>query len=135
MNKALKIILTIAALLFILVGIGWLLVPARVAAEFGMPLLEGLGGSTQIGDLGAFFTGGGLIVICGLITQKREWFYAATLLIGSAAIFRTASWLLHDMPFAAPQVAVAVVTTGAQVDVGCRDDGLNPSYTRQQSGI
>ncbi|MEH6588743.1 MAG: hypothetical protein V7746_00720 [Halioglobus sp.] len=111
MNKALTVIVSIPALLFILVGIGWLLVPSRVAAELGMPLLDGLGGSTQIGDLGAFFLCGGLIVIIGLVTQKREWFYAAALLLAGAAFFRTASWVLHDMPFATPQVAIEVILT------------------------
>jgi hypothetical protein len=60
MNKALKIVTALPALLFIIVGFRWLLAPAGVAAEFGMPLLDGLGGSTQIGDIGAFFLGGGL---------------------------------------------------------------------------
>lgn len=99
MNMTLKAVIAIPALLFIGLGLGWLLAPASVATQFGMPLLDGLGGSTQIGDLGAFFLGGGLIVLFGLVTEKPEWFYAAILLIWGAAIFRTAAWLLHDMPF------------------------------------
>ncbi len=109
MNKILKIITALPALLFIVIGLRWLLGPADVAAKFGMPLLDGLGGSTQIGDLGAFFLGCGLMVLFGLVTEKREWLYAATLLVAFAAVFRTAAWLLHDLPFAAPQVTIEVV--------------------------
>jgi hypothetical protein len=111
MNKVLKIVTALPALLFIFVGLRWLLAPAGVAAEFGMPLLDGLGGSTQIGDIGAFFLGSGLMVLIGLATEKREWLYAATLLVGGAAVFRTAAWLLHDMPFAVPQVGIEVAMT------------------------
>jgi hypothetical protein len=120
MNKILKVIIAIPALLFILIGIGWLLEPAQVAIRFGMPLLDGLGGSTQIGDLGAFFMGGGVIVIIGLVTEKREWFYAAALLLAGAAFFRTASWVLHDMPFATEQIAIEVILTALMLFAASR---------------
>jgi hypothetical protein len=120
MNKTLKVIIAIPALLFILVGIGWLLEPAQVAIRFGMPLLDGLGGSTQIGDLGAFFMGGGVIVIIGLVTEKREWFYAAALLLAGAAFFRTASWVLHGMPFATEQIAIEVILTALMLFAASR---------------
>lgn len=111
MNKILKIVTALPGLLFVVMGLRWLLAPEGVAAEFGMPLLDGLGRSTQIGDIGAFFLGGGLMVLFGLATEKREWFYAATLLVAGAAIFRTAAWLLHGAPFAVPQVAIEVSMT------------------------
>ena len=111
MNKILKMITALPALLFIVIGLRWLLGPAGVAAEFGMPLLDGLGGSTQIGDLGAFFLSCGLMVLFGLVTEKREWLYAAALLVACAAVFRTVAWLLYDLPFAATQVTLEVVIT------------------------
>ena len=48
---------------FALQGVGWLVAPARLAASLGMPLLDGLGRSTQIGDFASFFlTAGGLLL-------------------------------------------------------------------------
>ena len=69
MYKALRFISALPALLFMLIGVRWLTTPEAVAAEFGMPLLEGLGRSTQIGDLGAFFVAGGAMVLIGLIKE------------------------------------------------------------------
>lgn len=111
MNKSLKVVTALPGLVFIILGLGWLVAPAGVANAFGMPLLDGLGGSTQIGDLGAFFLCGGLMVLLGLATEKREWLYAAAMLVAAAAVFRTAAWLLHGMPFAVPQVTIEVAMT------------------------
>ena len=48
MNKILKVIVAVPAILFLIIGLRWLVAPAGVAGEFGMPLLDGLGRSTQI---------------------------------------------------------------------------------------
>ena len=39
-------------------------------------LLEGVGLSTQIGDLGSFFITVGAMTLIGAITTTRHWFYA-----------------------------------------------------------
>ena len=111
MDKTLKVLVGLPALIFIVIGVRWLLAPAVVAAEFGMPLLEGLGLSTQIGDLGAFFTAGGLMVLLGLWTGNKTWLLAPAMLLGFAAIFRTLAWALHGAIFAGPQIATEVVLT------------------------
>lgn len=111
MDKALKFAVGLPALLFIVIGVGWLVAPAVVASEFGMPLLEGLGLSTQIGDLGAFFTAAGLMVLLGLWTGNKTWLLAPALLLGFTAIFRTLAWALHSASFAGPQIAIEVVLT------------------------
>ncbi|MEH6592954.1 MAG: hypothetical protein V7746_21980 [Halioglobus sp.] len=111
MNKVLRIIVALTALLFVMLGIRWLVDPTGSAADLGMPLLEGLGRSTQIGDLGAFFFGGGVMVIIGLLTNRRSWFYAPTILIASTAVFRVVAWLAHDAAFATEQIAVEVIVT------------------------
>ena len=55
MNKILRVVVALPAILFVVMGLRWVVAPAGIAPEFGMPLLQGLGLSTQIGDLGAFF--------------------------------------------------------------------------------
>jgi hypothetical protein len=109
MNKVLRIVVALTGLLFVLLGIRWLIDPTGSAADLGMPLLEGLGRSTQIGDLGAFFFSGGVMVIMGLLTDRRSWFYAPTILIASTAVFRVIAWLAHDAALATAQIAVEVI--------------------------
>jgi hypothetical protein len=109
MNKALKVIVALPAILFLIIGLRWLVAPAGVAAEFGMPLLEGLGRSTQIGDLAAFFVGGGVMILIGVFTQNKTWLFAPAMLLALTAAFRLVAWQVHGAPFAAPQIAVEVV--------------------------
>lgn len=109
MNKVLRIVVALIGLLFIALGVRWLIDPSGSAADLGMPLLEGLGRSTQIGDLGAFFFSIGVMIIMGLLTDRRSWFYAPTLLLASTALFRMIAWLAHDAALATEQIAVEVI--------------------------
>ena len=111
MNKVLRIVVALVGLLFVMLGIRWLVDPSGSAADLGMPLLEGIGRSTQIGDLGAFFFSGGLMVVIGLITDRRSWLYAPAMLVASTALFRVIAWLAHDAGFATQQIAVEVVSS------------------------
>ena len=111
MNKVLRIVVALTGLLFIALGIRWLIDPTGSAADLGMPLLEGIGRSTQIGDLGAFFFSGGVMVVIGLITDRRSWLLAPAILIASCAVFRVIAWLAHDAAFATQLIAVEVVIT------------------------
>jgi hypothetical protein len=109
MNKALTIIIALLGALFVFLGLRWLVDPSGSAADLGMPLLEGLGRSTQIGDLGAFFFAGGAMSLIALVTRTASWFYAPALLLGCTALFRTIAWLAHGAPFAAEQIVVEIV--------------------------
>jgi hypothetical protein len=122
MNNSLRIAVAIPALTFILVGVLWLLDPARVAGELGMPLLDGLGRSTQIGDLAAFFFGGGLMVLIGLKTGNATWLHAPALLLGLTAIFRTVAWAIQGAPFATEQIVVELVVTALLVFAASKMD-------------
>jgi len=115
MNKILKVIVAVPAILFLVIGLRWLLAPAGVAGEFGMPLLDGLGRSTQIGDLAAFFIGAGAMMLLGVLTRNRTWLLAPALLLSLTAVFRALAWALHDASFAATQIAVEVVVAGLLV--------------------
>ena len=61
MRKVWTIGAGLSAVAFILVGLGWLWAPGLVSPRLRMPLLEGDGLSTQIGDLAAFFLSKGNI--------------------------------------------------------------------------
>ncbi len=90
MNKILRGICCLPALLFIFMGIQWAIDPAA-AEGLGMTLMAGKGLSTQMGDVGSFFLAGGIITALGVITLEKTWFYAAALLVALAAVFRLLS--------------------------------------------
>ena len=50
-----RILSGLVGLLMLITGLGWITDPASAAANLGMPLLDDLGRSTQIGDFTAFF--------------------------------------------------------------------------------
>ena len=111
MNKVINIIVGLVGGLFIIMGLSWLVDPTGAAKNLGMPLLEGLGRSSQIADCGAFFTTGGSMVLIGIITRNRTWLYAPSMMLFCAAVFRILAWLIQGAAFAAPLIAVEVVLT------------------------
>ena len=114
-NLSQKVITVVVALLivnFIYTRLRYIFEPAVVAAEFGMPLLDGLGRSSQIGDLASFFMSGGIFVLLGLKTGKHIWFYAGSILLGLTALSRILAWLLQDAMLATPLIVAEVVITG-----------------------
>ena len=111
MNKALRILTTLPAVMFLATSVRWLVDPEGAAATIGMPLLDGLARSSQIGDLGAFFLAAGSMLLLGVITLQREWFYGAALLFGGAAVFRVLAWAAQDAALATPMIVVEVVVT------------------------
>ena len=56
MKNVLRIIAGLTGALFFLNGLNWIVYPASAAESLGMPLLNGLGLSTQIGDLGSLIS-------------------------------------------------------------------------------
>ena len=106
MQNVLRVIAGIAGTLFFLNGLQWIINPASIANSLGMPLLEGVGLSTQIGDLGSFFITVGAMTLIGAITTTRHWFYAPSMLLLVAALYRTLSTVLYDAPFVISAIVV-----------------------------
>ena len=113
MNVALRAIVLLCGVLFIITGLRWLLAPAGVAPEFGLVLSTGVGLSSQIGDMSAFFLTLGVCILMGLITQRAIWYYPPIILLSLTAVGRVLAWLLHDAALAmnliAPEVIVALI--------------------------
>ena len=55
MKNVLRVVAGLFGALFLINGLQWIITPATIAEQLGMPLLEGVGLSTQIGDMGSFF--------------------------------------------------------------------------------
>ncbi len=113
MNIALRAIVLVCGVLFIVTGLRWLLAPVGVAPEFGLVLSSGVGLSSQIGDMSAFFLTLGVCILMGLITQRAIWYYPPIILLSLTAVGRLLAWLLHDAALAmnliAPEVIVALI--------------------------
>ncbi len=109
MHIALKIALGLPALLFAFVGLGWVTDPASTAPTFGMPLLEGAGLSTQVGDLGSFFFTLSAMLLIGVFTEQKAWLQAAAILLLLTAVFRTVAWGVHGATFETQSIAIEII--------------------------
>lgn len=105
----LRILGGLAALMFILQGIEWIVAPAAVAESLGMPLLEGVGASTQIGDLGSFFIVSGIMMAMGQIPGRSHWFYPPAMLLFGAAVMRTLAAMGGYADFALQFIIIEIV--------------------------
>lgn len=99
-DRGLKLLVLLPALLFLSTGLRWLVAPAGVAPDLGLRLETGIGLSTQVGDMAAFFLTLGLCILLALVTNRRVWYYPGMLLLLLAAIGRTLAWLFHDAALA-----------------------------------
>ena len=117
MNKVLKVLVALAAVLFIVMGLRWLVNPAGIAPDFGFPLADGVGLSSQVGDMFAYFLTLGLCMLVALVTGRRSWYYPPIILLALTATGRVLAWLIHDAAFAvdkiAPEVIIAVLLLAA----------------------
>jgi len=109
MARMSRIVLWLIAALFTLIGLRWHVDPLAAANSLGMPLLDGLARSTQIGDISAFFFAVAALVLLGLQTARDSWLHAAALLLGFAALNRVLAWALNDAPFATEFIVVELV--------------------------
>jgi len=115
MKTGFRIVAALPGLMLLLLGFRWVTDPAAAAEGLGMPLLEGAGRSTQIGDFGSFFLVGFLMVLMGVWTLRREWLLAPALLLGGAAVMRTVAFAVHDAPFATGSIVAEVIMAGMLV--------------------
>ena len=110
-----RITAALPGILLAVSGVGWLGDPATAAEGLGMPLLEGIGRSTQIGDFGSFFLSGAAMVLIGAWTAQPAWLLAPALLLGGAAGMRIFAFVAHGAPLAAMFIGVELVMSGILV--------------------
>ena len=107
-NKFLSALVVLPAVLFVVTGVRWLVDPAGVAPTLGLALDQGLGLSSQVGDLSSFFLTLGICILAAVVTGRRTWYYPPILLLSLAAIGRLVAWLVHDAALA-PQIGLELV--------------------------
>jgi hypothetical protein len=111
MRSALRTVTTIMGAGFALQGVGWLAAPERSAAGLGMPLLDGLARSTQIGDFAAFFLALGVSILAAIGLQRTALLYFPAGLLASAALCRIVAWAAHGATLATAFIAVEIVAS------------------------
>jgi len=104
-----KLLVLIPAILFVVMGIRWLVAPAGVAPDFGLTLSDGIGLSSQIGNMAGFFLVLGSCMLIALISGRRSWYYPPMMLLAITALGRIVAWLLHDATLAFSQIMTEVV--------------------------
>ena len=112
-NTAIKLLVLLFGILFLVTGLRWLLAPAGIAQDFGLALGSGIGLSSQVGDMSAFFLTLGVCILMGLTTRRSVWYYPPIILLSLTAVGRVLAWLIHDAALAtqliAPEVIVSLV--------------------------
>ena len=124
MRTVLRVVVTLPGVLFVVMGVRWLVTPTDMAPELGFALADGIGRSSQIGDFAAFFLTAGVCILMGVVTSKRIWFYPAGMLLLLAALGRLIAWAIHDAAFTASMIGFEVVV-GVLLLLGSRWLGPN----------
>lgn len=109
MKTVLRVLIALPAVLFVVLGLRWFVDPTGAAAALGMQLMDGVGRSSQIGDVGALFLSMGVMMLVALITAQRSWFQAPALLLALVALFRVLAWLAHDAALALDMIVVELI--------------------------
>lgn len=103
------LIVMLPGLLFVVMGLRWLVDPAGIAPSLGLTLETGFGLSSQVGDLSAFFLVVGLSILIAVVTRTRSWFYPPVMLLLIAATGRLVAWLVHGAAFVPQAIVFEVV--------------------------
>ena len=113
MNKILSVVVLLAAIMFLVTGLRWLVAPAGIVPMFGLTLAEGVGLSSQVGDMSAFFLTLASCILIALISGRRCWYYPPIMLLSLTAVGRVLAWLFHDAALAldliGPEVIVSII--------------------------
>lgn len=105
---------------------GWLLDPETAAGSLGMSYMDGIGRSTLVGEISAFFVFLVVMCIAGAVTRVGHYLRSAGLLLLLTAVFRTTAWALHGAEFATIfivfEIVMAVLLFFCAAKIGRRDD-------------
>ena len=111
MNKVLKVLVLLFAILFLVTGLRWLVAPGGVAPMFGLTLAEGVGLSSQVGDMSAFFLTLGICMLVALVSGQRSWYYPPVMLLLLTAVGRLIAWLFHDAALAPDLIGLEILVS------------------------
>ena len=107
MNTAIKLLVLLFGILFLVTGLRWLFMPAGIAPDFGwrwaQALVSVLVGDKRSRPSASHFN--------GLTTQRSVWYYPPIMLLLLTAVGRVLAWLLHDAALATQLIALEVIVS------------------------
>ena len=103
------VFLILSGVFFLFTGFQWLVSPETAASALMMPLLDGAGRSSQMGDIGGLFLGMGLVVMGAVVTRKGDWLMPISIILACIGIFRLLAFSLHDATLIPQTVVVEIV--------------------------
>lgn len=107
-----KTILGLAGLVGVLVmilGARWLFDPTGAAQAAGMPLLDGIARSTQVGDLGALLFVSGGFTLFAILRRQPVLLYTPLFMLGTTAVFRALAVVVAGAAFAPVLIGIEVI--------------------------
>ena len=107
-----RILAGVVAAVLATTAVTWLLDPAAAAQSLGMPYLDGMARSTQIGDMSALFVFMVVMCVMGAVTQTGHYLRSCGLLLALIALFRTTAWAIHGAELATMFIVVELVCAG-----------------------
>jgi len=112
MKMALRVLSILIGVMSFVTAMRFAFTPAAAAGRLGMPLLEGAGASTQLGDIGALFLA--VAVLVGLAQRPGQagLLIAPAILVGCAAVMRTLVFLTGHAPFLSQFIVPEAVMAG-----------------------
>ena len=112
MKRALRIISILIGVGAFVTAMRFAFTPAAAAERLGMSVLEGVGASTQLGDIGGLFLA--VAVLVGLAQRPGQagLLIAPAILVGCAAVMRTLVFLTGHAPFAPGFIVPEAVMAG-----------------------
>ncbi len=111
-----RILVTLAALLFLAVGIEFWVAPEQAALHFGIEAVRGVGMVNIRADMGALFIGLGLLCGAGAWTRRRAGSIAASLILAAAIVGRSVGWLVDGrVEIGARELAIELIALGALI--------------------
>ena len=105
MALTLQILAGLFAVLFIVMGAGFLFDPMSNAASVAVTPVAEHGLNTLRGDLGGLFIGSALLISLGLIRRRRDWLLAVAILMLCIAGGRVIGFIVDGNPAEAALVA------------------------------
>jgi hypothetical protein len=108
-----RVLSGLVGLMMLTNGVRFMIDPAGAAAGLGMELLTGIGASTQIGDISAFFFSIAIFVTLAQRPGTGHWLIPAAVLLAAAAVTRTLTAVTGHAPlatqFIVPEVIMATI--------------------------
>ena len=108
-RRLIQVVAALPGLLMLNNAVGLVLAPEGVLANLGMAYLDGIGRSTQIGDLGAFFACSAGFILYGAFMALPRWLMAGGAMLLVAAVYRLLATAVHGADLATLFIGIEVV--------------------------